>query len=174
MKRITYGLIAIMLSFFLVSCQQPSNNENASTANLNQAPQNPFLGAWELDQFSNQDTSWSIEGPSIILFGEDYYSWMASKPGRKNFENIAEPTDEEVREAFNTITAISGVYEFSDSTMTMTQKIVKRPNWMNPSRVEHYAYQLNGDEVHLHSRYRILEGVKSPPENPFTIVLKKK
>lgn len=174
MKSISYGFIAILLSFFLFSCQETSNNENASTTVIDPTPPNPFLGAWELDRIFNQDTSVNYPGLSIVLFTEGYYSWMDSRPERKSFENISEPTDEEIREAFNTFSALSGPYEFSDSTVTMTRQIVKRPNRMNPPQVDHYAYQVKDGEIHIQSIYRIIEDEKRLSENPYTTVLKKK
>lgn len=170
----SYSLPIIVIGLLLFSCQQPSKNEEPSAISLEQATQNPFLGSWELDRFSNQDTAGNYEVISIILFDDEYFSWMASRSDRESFEKLTEPTDEELRQAFNTFSAIAGTYEFSDSTITMTQKIVKRPNWMNPPRVEHYAYQIKDGEIHLLTRYRILEGKRNTPENPLTIVLKKK
>lgn len=170
----SYYLPILLIGLFLLSCQQPSNNENTFTAAVDQATQNPFLGSWELDRFFNQDTSRSFEGLSIIIFRENYFSYMASPSERKSFEKVGEPSEEELREAFNTFTAFTGPYEFSDSTITMTRLIVKRPNWMNPPRVDHYAYQVRDGEIHFQLRYQILEGEKSSPENALTIVMKRK
>ncbi len=174
MKSFSYGIIAILLCFFFVSCQQSSNNENTSTAEVNQAPPNPFLGSWELARFFNQDTSVDYQGRSTILFTENHFSWMTSQSERKSFEKLAEPTHEELTEAFNTFSAFTGPYELSDSTLTLTRQIVKRPNWMNPPRIDHYNYQLKDNEIHLQAQYGILEGEKRISENAPTIVLKKK
>lgn len=137
----------VLIGLLLFSCQPQSNDEESSAVVLNQAPQNPFLGSWEFERFSSQDTSGSYEGRSIIIFGEDYYSWMASPSERKSFERVSEPTEEELKEAFNTFTAFTGPYEFSDSTITMTRQIVKRPNWMNPPRVDHYYKRLFNSSI---------------------------
>ena len=68
----------------------------------------PLVGAWELES----DT---IEG--LFIYTEKHYSGVAMPKGRQRSES-EEPTSEEALESYRGVTATTGTYTVSGSTVT--------------------------------------------------------
>lgn len=114
---------------------------------------NPLSGSWRFSEihYVYQDTTYSIYDaqPGRLLVGPHHYTIMYT-PGRTNrqpFRSLSKPTDEEIREAFQSIVFNTGSYERSDSLFVTTADIARVPGFEGGR--QYYKYQVNGRKLNL-------------------------
>jgi len=113
----------------------------------------PLLGAWEMQSvhWITPDTTYTIAQaqPGIIIFDEDRYSlmWTPTESPRVPFEELSNPTDEEVIAGFRSVVFNGGTYEKTDSTVTTQAQIAKVPGF--EGGLQYYRYELDGTRLEL-------------------------
>ena len=105
----------------------------------------PLIGAWET-------TSEPYQG--LMIYTEKHYCHGIMSKNRKPFADEANPTDAEEAEAYRTITAGSGTYSISGSTLTINEEMNRNPSGVGrPARFE---FEIDGD---MGTMTRISDGV---------------
>ncbi len=129
MRRFVLAAFALTV---LAACQ-PEVTEDA----------NPLVGAWRVSEVSveSPDTSYTTTDvqPGLYLFTESHYSSMrvTGDQPRELFVGDAPvigsltPTDAEIIAACRAISASSGTYEVSGSTLTIRPIVAKNPGVMS-------------------------------------------
>ncbi|MEN8375646.1 MAG: lipocalin-like domain-containing protein [Gemmatimonadota bacterium] len=98
--------------------------------------QGPLEGAWQ-----------SVGQPGLVTFTEGHYSWMSVAESRELFGDPSNPTDAEQLAACSGLTANSGTYEVSDSTVRLRILVAKHPNAMAMKQVATFAYSIKADTL---------------------------
>ena len=121
-------------------------------ADANQV-ENPLLGSWRLASvtYKSEERSSTIEEaqPGIFLFTPDSYAimWTPLNRARTPFKVLSNPTDEEAIAGFKSVVFNGGSYQFDGDGMTTKAFIAKVPGF--EGGLQHYRYDVNGDQLHL-------------------------
>ena len=97
-----------------------------------------FVGAWEW-------VSDTMQG--IAVFTESHYSDTFMSKDRKPFVNEAEPTEAEQAEAYRTLSAGSGTYAVSGSTLTLNEETNRNPSGAGRPMIADFT--IDGDKLIL-------------------------
>ena len=110
-------------------------------------------GSWSLKEISyvQPDTTISISPGSAGRFSftdhryhQVYNPWSTERPP---FTNQSQPTEAEIKGAFQSIVFNSGSYTLTDSMLVATADIARVPGFEGGK--QYYRYKLVGDELHL-------------------------
>jgi hypothetical protein len=130
MKKIIATLL--LVSFF--GCQQ--NQKTNSKVALD------FEGGWKLVEFNyfNQDTSVNVPNTSgMFIFGDGSYSVLWTRGVRTPFVDLSNPSDDEIKAAFNSIIFNMGTYEVSNDTIITKSQVARVPGFEGGG----YIYKFN-------------------------------
>lgn len=137
---------AIAVSMLVISCNTPQKPEP-------QEPINPLLGSWQVKSIHwiTPDTTYSINEaqPGLLMINPSRYSimWTPTQAPRTPFENLSNPTDEELKTGFRSIVFNAGTYVYTDSTLTTTAEIAKVPGFEGGT--QYYRYNLSGNQLEI-------------------------
>lgn len=95
----------------------------------------PLLnGVWKVAEITLENQQGirtnSDPQPGLFVFGDDYYSiaWIPRPEPRIAFSTPWQPTDEEIKSAYETVLFNTGTYELTDTTLTTRPVISKVPD----------------------------------------------
>lgn len=117
------------------------------------ATENPILGSWQVKEihYIRADTTIKVNPvhQGRISFSEGHYHLLYNPwiNARVPFENLSQPTKDEMTMAFQTLVFNSGSYVYTDSTVTTTSDIARVPGF--EGGVQYYHYTLEGDMLEL-------------------------
>lgn len=120
MKKIF--LLLTLVSFF--SCEQTQKLEVNAILD--------FEGGWKLVEFNyyNQDTSVNVPNTSgMFIFGDGSYSVLWTRGVRTPFGDLSNPSDDEIKAAFNSIIFNMGTYEVSNDTIITKSQVARVPGF---------------------------------------------
>lgn len=113
----------------------------------------PFAGSWKMKEIHwiTKDTIYRIERaqPGMFIFTSGAYSvmWTPVNEPRPAFSNLSRPTDEEIKNGFQTIVFNAGSYEWRDSTIITNAYIAKVPGFEGGR--QYYHFKLKEDVLSL-------------------------
>jgi len=143
-KKLLSNLTFLIIVSLISSCTNyPKKDKELS----------PIVGSWRVNSIHwvTKDTTYSIEKaqPGMLLITPNRYSimWTPIEEPRTAFQNLSEPTDEELKSGFRSIVFNCGTYEFSDSTLTTTAEIAKVPGFEGGKQF--YSYKLEQNRMEL-------------------------
>ncbi len=111
------------------------------------------MGSWEFKQIHwiTPDTTYSIpeSQPGLLLITPERYSimWTPTQGPRQPFQNLSNPTDEELKLGFRSVVFNGGTYVKTDTTFTTTAFIAKVPGF--EGGIQYYNYSIEGDQLTL-------------------------
>ncbi|MEM9648783.1 MAG: lipocalin-like domain-containing protein [Bacteroidota bacterium] len=132
----------ILLSSLVLSCAKREKTER-----------NPLLGSWAIEKvewISNDTIVSRIPAQKgIFLVTPDRYSicWTPLERERTPFQNLSNPTENEVLEGFGSIVFNTGGYINSDSTIITMAHMAKVPGFEGGKQF--YHYQRTGNRLTL-------------------------
>lgn len=118
----------------LASCQQ--------TKSFREKTSFDFEGGWKLVEFNyyNQDTSVNVPNTSgMFIFGEGSYSVLWTRGVRTPFGDLSNPSDEEIKAAFNSIIFNMGTYKVTNDTIITKSQVARVPGFEGGG----YIYKFN-------------------------------
>jgi hypothetical protein len=114
MKRVAFGLVAVLFGLMSVALAQQSRPG--------------IRGTWKVVEVSGgNEGAITSPQPGLYMFTDRYYSMMritGTKP-RPKFESNAKATDAEKVATYDALFAQSGTYEISGSTITTRPLVAK-------------------------------------------------
>ena len=146
MKYTPISIIALILFAVSYSCG-PAVTE----ANMPKVEVCPIVGSWSMKaiHWVTKDTTYSIPEaqPGVLIITPGRYSimWTPTEKPRTPFENLSEPSEEELIAGFRSVVFNTGTYVYTDSTITTTAEIAKVPGF--EGGIQYYRYALQGDEL---------------------------
>jgi len=139
--------------------------------------ESPLLGAWEMAEIrvvsARGENVYPDPAPGLFIFGETHYSmvWMPLTEVPSDFEELWKPTEEEKAAAFGSIIVNSGVYTWTDSTVTTVPSVAKTPEFIGGSAV--YNYRVTADTLWMEMTDTVSrDGVRDPGVGLFSMPLK--
>ena len=142
-------ICAIVATLVLTyGCQQSELKDHSG-----EIKEHPVEGSWKIEtiHWITQDTTFTIEEaqPGMMLFSSDKYAlmWTPTLEPRVPFNNLSQPTDEEVIAGFRSVIFNGGHYEVSDSSVVTTAEIAKVPGFEGGKQI--YRYQIDQDTMRL-------------------------
>jgi ankyrin repeat protein len=117
------------------------------------AAENPLLGSWQVKEihYIRADTTIKVSPvhQGRITFSDSHYHLLYNPwiNARTPFENLSQPTKDEMTMAFQTLVFNSGSYVYTDSTVTTTSDIARVPGF--EGGIQYYRYQLDGEMLEL-------------------------
>ena len=136
----TIGLLFVILS--LIGCQ-----------NHKSQPQHSIIGTWLLDAVTwhSKEQSQHIEKaqPGLFIFDESHYSlmWSPKQSPRLPFNDLSQPTDDEILQGFRSIVFNAGTYQVSANQITATAIVAKVPGFEKGQQF--YRYRFIGESLIL-------------------------
>jgi len=115
--------------------------------------QNQLLGSWNLIEvrWISADTTHVLKKHQLgmLLVTADRYSimWSPTKDKRIPFNELSNPTDEEIKHGFRSIVFNAGSYHSTDSTMTTTSILAKVPGFEGGK--QQYTYRATNNKLTL-------------------------
>jgi len=146
LKYAYFLTLIIAFSQCLTSC---NNQRETPEEKVN----NPLLGSWEISSiyWITNDTTYSLEKaqPGLLLITPDRYSimWTPTEEPRVPFENLSAPTDDEMKEGFQSIVFNAGTYTNTDSTLTTQAQVAKVPGFEGGKQF--YEYHIEKGKLEL-------------------------
>ncbi len=134
--RIT-GLFIIL--FGLMACHKNTKPDQ----------KNPLLGAWKVKSVTwvSSDKTHHIEQaqPGMFIFENSHYSliWSPKRTPRVAFENLSNPTDEEILQGFRSIVFNAGTYQISGDQIVATALVAKVPGFEQGQLFYHFKHENN-------------------------------
>lgn len=120
--------------------------------------QSELYGTWKIVESSGHNEAqgeWEIQNvqPSLVLFQDTYYSWMSvsgneARPLMADGETRASLSEEQMHAIYDNITANTGTYEVSGSTLTIKPMVALSPNFMEGGSVS-WTYSVENDMLTL-------------------------
>ncbi|MEP2276186.1 MAG: hypothetical protein ABJH98_12065 [Reichenbachiella sp.] len=121
---------------------------------LNKTPEpHPLIGSWEMTSIHwiTADTTYSIQEaqPSLFMIDTTRYAimWTPQDEPRTPFENLSQPTPEEMQAGFRSVVFNGGSHTMTDSTLTTTAYIAKVPGFEGGKQF--YNYTAENDQLTL-------------------------
>lgn len=114
---------------------------------------NELNGSWRLAEISyiQADTTISITSGSVgrFTFSEEQYHLIYNPwtNQRTPFGNLTQPSDQEIKQAFQSLVFNSGSYTHTDTTIAATPDIARVPGFEGGK--QYYRYKMVGEELHL-------------------------
>ncbi len=139
-KRIP-TIILYSLVLYLYSCNYEDHDKNV------------LYGSWNLKEvrWVSSDTTFHLKKPQLglLLITPESYSiiWPPTEEKRTPFNNLSNPTDEEIKSGFRSIVFNSGNYSNTDSTLTTTSTLAKVPGFEGGKQF--FNYKLKEDNLEL-------------------------
>ncbi len=137
----------IMISVGLISsCNKPATI-NAFKEQLS------LIGSWELKsiEWITADTSYVISDaqPGIFMIDSARYStmWTPTREPRISFQNLSNPSEDEILSGFRSVVFNAGTHIITDSTLVTTASIAKVPGFEGGK--QYYRYTIHDDEMDL-------------------------
>lgn len=133
----------LILGLAIFACQTNSSNTPSTP--------HPLLGSWEMTaiHWITADTTYSVHEaqPGIFMIDSSKYTimWTPLNEPRTPFENLSEPTDEEMKAGFRSIVFNGGTHEMTDSTLTTTAQIAKVPGFEGGQQF--YKYSIDNNQL---------------------------
>lgn len=112
---------------------------------------NPLLGSWQITkiEYIYTDTTYILEKPypgRLLVtprrYSIQYNPWLNE---RIPFKELSKPTDEEIKQAFQTIVFNTGKYEIKEDVFVTTADIAKVAGF--EGGVQYYKFSLDGDNM---------------------------
>nr|WP_299172053.1 hypothetical protein [uncultured Allomuricauda sp.] len=131
----------LVLTVMVVACKEKSNSTN------------PLLGSWSIEkiQWISEDTTLSRVPvqKGLLLVTPDCYSicWSPMEQTRVPFENLSNPTKEEMIRGFSTIVFNTGGYTVSKDYFTTKAHLAKVPGF--EGGMQYYSYHIQGTQMTL-------------------------
>ena len=110
---------------------------------------NNINGAWSIEEiiWKSKDTTVQIvpKQKGIFLITQGHYgmSWSPIREKRTPFENLSNPTEEEIIKGFQSIVFNSGTYSIDKNVLTTTAQIAKVPGFEGGKQYYHITHTNN-------------------------------
>lgn len=128
--------VVIFLLLTLTACHNQKNHTN-----------HPLIGAWYLASVAwiSDEQTQRIEQaqPALFLFNKSHYSlmWSPKQSPRVPFEDLSNPTQEEILQGFRSIVFNAGTYQVLGNQITATAEVAKVPGFEGGQQFYHFKME---------------------------------
>lgn len=122
-----------------------------STTQTDHTTAHPIEGSWAFTsiEWITPDTTYTIQNaqPGLLMINKNRYSimWTPTVEPRTPFEQLSNPTDEELKSGFRSVVFNAGTYEISDSIVQTQAEIAKVPGFEGGEQF--YRYKIEEDKM---------------------------